>query len=263
MEKTHKCAYCGKTYEATKPFSHIIPKQFFKRFKQGIGNVEAYSTYYGRLTQREPVEFLLCHECENVFSKWESEFAKKITSNIYQEPLPNKLEISKDVKLGALSVLWRILHCWAVSNSTYRGSLTNYDIVFLRNYEEKWLDILREQRDFSREEANVFVIPIDCIKSSIQEIADYKLYPGILGNIVFHDQGHEKGYYCVRCLAHRIVIFAYLTSAFSIPREFSIHNEHILLKPSFMPFSIERIFIDYSNDSKKIKINNNNYCKQV
>jgi len=50
----HICAYCGNEYVSDKPFSHVIPKQFFRRFKRGICNKDAYSTYFKRLTQREP-----------------------------------------------------------------------------------------------------------------------------------------------------------------------------------------------------------------
>ena len=51
----HICAYCGKEYESDRAFSHIIPKQFFRRFKRGINNKDAYSTYYKRLTDRKSV----------------------------------------------------------------------------------------------------------------------------------------------------------------------------------------------------------------
>jgi len=63
----HICACCGNEYVLDKPFSHIIPKHFFRRLKRGICNKDAYSTYFKRLTHRQPKEFLLCHKCEQVF----------------------------------------------------------------------------------------------------------------------------------------------------------------------------------------------------
>lgn len=250
----HTCAYCNKEYIANEPSSHIIPRQFFKRFKTGINNKEAYSTYHKRLTQRDPKEYLLCSNCEQVFSKWESEFAKRVTNNLYKEQLPDFLVINKKVRLAALSILWRIMHCWAVSNDSKKGTLNCSDIEHLKNYEKTWFDILQEQRDFSREEANIFIIPMVCIKSVNETIEDYKKYPGIMSNIVFYNQGNGKGYYCVRCLVHKVVIFAYLTKAFTCPYNFSIHNEIIQLNEEIMPSPIVDIFIDYANDAIQINI---------
>ena len=254
VKEKHICAYCNKEYEASKPFSHIIPKQFFRRFKRVMNNKAAYSTYYQRITQSEPVEFLLCYDCEQVFCKWENEFAKKITNKLYSECLPESLNLNLNVKLAALSVLWRILHCWVVSNRSKQGSLSNKDITRLSEFEQKWLEILREQRDFSREEGNIFIIPLDCVFSSNSAIDDCKRYPGILANVVYYDQGEDMGYYCIRCFVHKLIVFAYLTPAFSVPREFSIHNESIDLIISLMPVPIEDIFADYLEDSKKIRI---------
>ena len=250
----HICAYCGNEYVSDKPFSHIIPKQFFKRFKRGICNKDAYSTYFKRLTQREPKEFLLCHECEQVFCDWENKFATNITKNLYKESLPTSLEIDVNIKLGALSVLWRILHCWAVRNKANKDTLIDSDIVSLSKYEKDWLKILKQKRDFTRQEANIFVIPVDCIDGNNQALQNYKKYPGIMGDVVFHDQGSDNGYFCIRCLAHKVLIFAYLTPAFTLPKGFSIHNRNIQIKKSFMPPAIECVFDDYAKDAAIIKI---------
>lgn len=250
----HICAYCGKEYKSDKPFSHIIPRQFFRRFKQGINNKDAYSTYYERLTQREPREYLLCHECEKVFCDWENKFATNITNKFYKESLPSSLEIDVDVKLGALSVLWRILYCWVVSNKTKQGTLIDSDVAFLSKYEKGWLEILKHKKDFTRDEANIFLIPVDCIDGNNQALQNYKKYPGIMSNVVFYDQGGGKGYFCIRCLAHKVLIFAYLTPAITLPKDFSIHNRNIQIKKSFMPPAIECVFDDYAKDATTIKI---------
>ena len=254
MSNYHTCAYCGKEYESNKPFSHIIPKQFFKRFKRGTGNKDAYSTYHKRLTQREPKEFLLCYTCEEIFCKWENAFAKNITNKLYEKQPPDNLIIDVNVKLATLSILWRILHCWAVSNDKYRGTLLNSDIEFLLQCEQDWLEILRQKRDFTKKEANIFIIPVDCIDSNNLSIQHYKIYPGIMGNVIFCDQDEEKGYFCIRCLAHKVLIFAYSTPFFSIPREFSIHNKIIQIQKTFIPPQMEYVFDDYAHDVKKIKI---------
>lgn len=254
LTQKHVCAYCGKKYVAKKPFSHIIPKQFFRRFKKDIDNKDAYSTYYHRLTQREPMEYLLCHDCEEVFCKWENKFAREITDKIYGKTLPAKLRIDLDVKLCAVSILWRMLHCWAVSDKSKQGSFNNHDIEYLTTYERKWFDILKNQRDFQIEEANIFVIPVDCIENCNQAILDYKKYPGIMANIVYEDQGDNKGYFCIRCLAHKILFFAYLPSIYTIPKGFSIHNETIELRKTIMPKPIEKVFVDYYENAKTVII---------
>lgn len=254
LTQKHVCAYCGKEYVAKKPFSHIIPKQFFRRFKMGINNKDMYSTYYHRKTQREPIEFLLCHDCEEVFCKWENKFASEITDKIYGKTLPSKLYIDVDVKLCALSILWRVLHCWVVSNTTKKGSLNDHDIEYLTACERKWFDILKQQRDFQIEEADIFVIPVDCIENSNQDICDYKKYPGIMANIVYEDQGDNKGYFCLRCLAHKILFFAYLPSIFTIPKGFSIHNATIEVKKTTMPKPIVEVFVNYAEDARRITI---------
>lgn len=253
-DQYHTCAYCRKVYIANKPASHIIPKQFFRKFKIGINNKNAYSTYFGRMTQMEPKEYLLCPECEEVFSNWETEFARSITNKLYEKESLDHLIINKKVKLGALSILWRIIRCWVITDERKKGSLKRSDIEYLSNYDKLWLNILREQRDFSIKEANIYIIPISCIKSVNDEIENYKKYPGIMANIVYYDQGDGKGYYCVRCLAHRIVIFAYLTSSFTIPSNFSLHNDIIKLTETIMPPSIVKLFIDYANDASRIRL---------
>ena len=254
-KEIHRCAYCGKDFSAEEPFSHVIPRQFFLRFKRGTQNKEAYSTYFGRATQREPKEFLLCRSCETTFSKWESDFALNITNKLYDIPLPGQLRIDQRTKLAALSILWRIIHCWVVGLKKWRGTLNEKDLQFVSTIEESWLDILRQQRDYSREEGNAFLIPIDCIKNSDEAILSYKKYPGISATVVFHDQGDGKGFYCVRCLAHKILIFAYLTPAFSLPRSFSIHNNYIDTTPAFMPPAIVGTFIDYAKNASNVKTN--------
>lgn len=250
----HICAYCNKKYESDNPSSHIIPRQFFKRFKKGINNKEAYSTYFGRKTQREPKEFLLCPNCEEIFSKWETYFSSSITVKLYDTNIPHSLDVNVNAKLGALSILWRILHCWVTEATRFQGELVDKDVSFIKKYETRWLDILRQKRDFTYEEANIFVIPIDSIESNNQAFLDYKLFPGIMANAIFHDQGDGKGYYCVQCLAHKILIFAYLTKVFSIPEQFSIHNNVINTDKSTMPPAIMSIFFDYAKDALKIKI---------
>lgn len=249
---THICAYCGEEYIAAKPFSHIIPRQFFKRFKEGINNKESYSTYFKRTTQREPMEFLLCHKCEQVFGKWESDFGYKILSKVYQNPIPKQLNIDKNIKLAALSILWRVIHCWVTSVNGMNGSLDAENIAFIKQYESRWLKILQKEAELSREEANIFLIPIDCVKDTYTCVQNYKKYPGIMADVAFHDQGDGKGYYCVRALLHKIIVFAYLTPAYSIPRRFSIHNEAIILQKEYMPFPIILMFEDYSNDARNI-----------
>lgn len=250
----HICAYCGEEYIAAKPFSHIIPRQFFKRFKEGINNKESYSTYFGRTTQREPKEFLLCHKCEQVFGEWESDFGYKVLSKVYQNPIPKQLNIDKNIKLAALSILWRIIHCWVIGNEKLRGTLEKGNITYLERYERDWLKILQNKLDFSREEANIYLIPLDCVKDTNACVQDFKKHPGTMADVIFHDQGGGKGYYCVRALLHKIIVFAYLTPAYSIPRRFSIHNKTIMPQEEYMPFPIIKMFKDYSDDARDIEI---------
>jgi len=213
-------------------------------------NKKMYSTYFSEITQKEPKEYLLCHECELAFGKWESKLSRNITIPVYKNTQINQLVIDKETKLAILSFFWRILKKWTIDGK--HGSLLEQDIERLKIIEKRWFNILKEKRDFNRDEANIFCIPLSCVKDNFAEIDSYKLYPGILSDVIYYDQGNGCGYFCIRCFAHRIIFFAYLTPAYTLPKNFSIHNKIIELQTEFMPQPILDAFINYSNHSKMI-----------
>lgn len=103
------CALCKKKdVELMK--SHIIPKAIFKRTKT-YENSRFRSFYNPKMIYQDGEKKpMLCHECEEFFSKYETKFANLFLDKYLaskDSPLPS---ITSDIEFYMLTVAWRILY---------------------------------------------------------------------------------------------------------------------------------------------------------
>jgi len=111
----HECALCG--VRAKLRHSHIIPEFQYLPLYDPKHRYRVISTKAGtgpRMEQKGAREYLLCHDCEQRFSKWEG-YAKKVifgTELRPQEmtPVGRRMEglDYKTYRLFLLSLLWRM-----------------------------------------------------------------------------------------------------------------------------------------------------------
>jgi len=102
-----KCSLCDTEAELKK--SHIIPKFVFNWFKETGGAMRSKSQPNLRIQDGEK-EYLLCSDCEELFSGWEKLFSEKFFLPLHGNP-----SITTPFKYGswalkfAVSVSWRVL----------------------------------------------------------------------------------------------------------------------------------------------------------
>jgi hypothetical protein len=120
-----KCALCNKVTELEE--SHIIPKFVFKWLKETTPTAIRNLGTPNKRVQDGFKEYLLCHECEDLFNKWETKFCEQVFLPIHDKPAP--------IKYGpwalkfAVSVSWRVL-TYRYKQTTYLSEGYNKIIVF-------------------------------------------------------------------------------------------------------------------------------------
>lgn len=101
------CALCGK--ESELQLSHIIPKFVYRRFiKTAVGKLRS------GLNPNVPVQdgekhYMLCKECEELFSSYETQFASKIFIP-YQDASQKRFVYDSWLQYFMISVSWRSLY---------------------------------------------------------------------------------------------------------------------------------------------------------
>lgn len=129
-----KCALCGK--EADLMQSHIIPKLVYKRIRSHTCSRFRALDNITRVMQDGEKRPMLCQECEELFSSYETKFSSQYlddyltTNRIQHKP-------SRVVKNYFLTVAWRIL--W---DDLYR--LNSYNDCIIRPVFEDFCTDLRD-----------------------------------------------------------------------------------------------------------------------
>lgn len=102
-----KCALCGKT--TTLEMSHIIPKLAIRRLKRtSIGAIRNTANPNVPIQDGEK-QYLLCGECEDLFSKYETYFANTVF-NPYLDRVKTEFNYDKRLFYFLTSVSWRCLY---------------------------------------------------------------------------------------------------------------------------------------------------------
>jgi len=107
LDKNAPCLLCGK---AGRVESHIVP-QFVTRYLRETG-----ATHYLRSTRVPNVrqqgdfwDYLLCKDCETLFSRWENQFARKVFRPTVTRGQRRVLSYDRWLALFATSLTWRAL----------------------------------------------------------------------------------------------------------------------------------------------------------
>jgi len=142
---TGKCQLCNQTESLRE--SHLIPKYIFKWIKDtGSGHLRSAENLNIR-RQDGPKYYFLCDNCENLFSGFETYFAKEVFYPIVNDGA-DRFDYNHKVHLFVLSVLWRLVKQDFLpeeSEPAYRRLLTNL--------EEEWRRYLlgeKKLKDFNR-----------------------------------------------------------------------------------------------------------------
>ena len=103
------CALCkNKNIELMQ--SHIIPKAIYKRTK-AYENSRFREFYEPKnIYQDGEKKPMLCHDCEEFFSKYETKFSNLFLDKYLRNPADELPEISNDIEFYILTVAWRILY---------------------------------------------------------------------------------------------------------------------------------------------------------
>ena len=124
----NECPLCHRNLPLQK--SHIIPKFFGKELKKRSNSqtlIDGINPQKNPNPQDTSKEFLLCHQCEQRFSKWETRFRNKVMPTNQSLLAPIHYE---DWMLKFLvSVSWRVLTYLKYAPSYAAGAATNNELL--------------------------------------------------------------------------------------------------------------------------------------
>ena len=136
------CALCGST--EGRQLSHIIPKFVFQH-----ANVRSPTGYMrtnispNKREQDGLKEYLLCRNCEQRFSKWETKFAPLFKK--HHEKPGESFAYDRGQALAALSIVWRVLASARshpeLNHLTFGRDYSRTDSAF-----QVWSEVLLEHR---------------------------------------------------------------------------------------------------------------------
>ncbi|WP_077609583.1 hypothetical protein [Clostridium sp. Marseille-P2415] len=127
------CALCQKENVELMQ-SHIIPKAVYRRAKS-FENSRFRSFYEPKeIYQDGEKKPMLCHDCEEFFSKYETKFANLFLDRYLKNPSDNLSEITEDTNFYTLTVAWRILYDDLYVHYSYSD---DSERTYLEEYEHK------------------------------------------------------------------------------------------------------------------------------
>lgn len=108
-ETIGKCALCGRDNMTLKQ-SHIIPKLIYTRTKTYENSRFRNFTNINQIYQDGEKKPLLCHDCEEHFSKYETEFSNKFLDKYLRQTNKKLPHLYKGIHNYILTVAWRMLY---------------------------------------------------------------------------------------------------------------------------------------------------------
>lgn len=128
-----RCALCKKKNVKLMQ-SHIVPKAIYERTKT-YGNSRFRNFYNPKeIYQNGKTKPLLCHDCEEFFSWYETKFVNLFLDKYLFSPDSTLPIITKDTEFYILTVAWRILYDTLGSSNFYMG---NDERKYFGEYEHK------------------------------------------------------------------------------------------------------------------------------
>lgn len=137
-----KCALCDRDNQKLMQ-SHIIPKLVYSRVKSFQNSRFRNYLDLNKLYQDGEKKPMLCHDCEELFSKYEVEFTNKfldkyLSSN--NQTLPPQYD---GIKNYILTVAWRILYDDLFVLNSFTGTHMRTTYEFLEKRLKKYLNEIR------------------------------------------------------------------------------------------------------------------------
>lgn len=127
------CALCRKENVELMQ-SHIIPKAVYRRAKT-FENSRFRSFYEPeKIFQDGEKKPMLCHDCEEFFSKYETKFANLFLDKYLKNPSNDLPEVTENTNFYILTVAWRILYDDLYVQHSY---LDDSERAYLDEYENK------------------------------------------------------------------------------------------------------------------------------
>lgn len=166
MVQQNKCALCDKTAELK--LSHIIPKFVFRYLKKDsfTGRMRRTSDP-NRSVQDGDKMYLLCEECEGLFSKNETYFSNAIYRPFKEHGFSGTKYEEDQLHRFITSVNWRTLYLdliGFIEDKDEQNKLTEKQLDLLKNAEAIMRDyLLGERRDIDNIENHIFFF--DTVKS--------------------------------------------------------------------------------------------------
>lgn len=137
-----KCALCGRENMKLMQ-SHIIPKLVYARVKTYQNSRFRNFLDFNQLFQDGEKKPMLCHDCEEFFSKYEVEFTNKFLDKYLAT---NKQALSPQydgIKNYILTVSWRILYDDLFVYDSFRDTYLRTTYEFLEKRMRKYLNQIR------------------------------------------------------------------------------------------------------------------------
>lgn len=166
MNKT--CQLCGG--QKLLRNSHIIPKFVLRWLKRtSVGGIRSVNNPNQRVQDGEKI-YMLCADCELLFSKWEKEFSETIFIPIHESSGEQKVIGYRNWALKfAVSVSWRSLKF--VMEQGQLTHLSEEQLILASRAEEVWREFLLGLRKHP-EEFVQHLIPVDTIRDhNISELS--------------------------------------------------------------------------------------------
>ena len=141
-ETIGKCALCGRDNMSLRQ-SHIIPKLVYQRTKSYDNSRFRNFTNLSQIYQDGEKKPMLCHDCEQQFSKYEAEFTKKfldkyLTSD--SRTIPTKYN---GIQNYIISVAWRMLYDDLYILKSFTGTHMYSTYEYLEKRLHKYLNQIR------------------------------------------------------------------------------------------------------------------------
>ena len=149
------CRLCKQTNELQD--SHIIPKMFFERIKRNSPTGRMRGSDNPNIPLQDGLKIpFLCHECEEKFSGYETQFSR-IYGKYVNSSGTTEFDSDSDMfRYFVLSIGWRVLQ---YLNEKEIGDLTNEEHQAIDSKLEQWrLALWNEDHEFIRQQKQ-YVIP--------------------------------------------------------------------------------------------------------
>ena len=168
MIKSH-CKLCGNLSDLQK--SHVIPRFVTKSIKKG-GRFGAINSR--QIFQDGPKDYLLCRSCEQLFSPWESWFAKNIFHPVQDGQITETcISYRQEAMKFATSISWRALIVKIQSGleTLFDGKLSESFKHEILSAEDTWRNYLLGNRsNISSYSQHMYLQPSFDVKNAVEHL---------------------------------------------------------------------------------------------